>query len=109
MLPLSTSAQTNLFNENQEPKVQKPETVKIEVSADDADWSTQFILERSKYPKKKSHYIPFQTTGRYSAVRVLLREAKKLRPEGDGWKYRVIRKTYAKIEVTQLVKVEVLK
>lgn len=103
---LDLSTQPNLLKS---PAPIQGETVKIEVSADQAEWSETFDVEVSKYPNKKSKYRPVLIKARYLLAKKFSEEMKVKYPPENGWKHRVIKRTYAKIAVTTLVKTEILK
>lgn len=85
------------------------ETVKLEVSADQAKWHTRWELQVSKYPNAKSGYESIILTSRYTEARAELKKSMVQKSTANGWKYRLKKFTFAEISVTTLVKTEILK
>lgn len=114
--PISNKQQLNLStkepnakNISQTTQQISGETVKLEVSADQAKWSELYDVEVSWYPTKKSSYKRCHTGLRYVEARKRTQALQQLFPKDLGWKHRVIKKTFAEISVTTLVKTEIFK
>lgn len=114
--PISNKQQLNLSTKEPNAKTGSQttqqisgETVKLEVSADQAKWSELYDVEVSWYPTKKSHYKCCHTGLRYVEARKRTQALQQLFPKDLGWKHRVVKKTFAEIAVTTLVKTEILK
>lgn len=107
-LDLSTK-EPNANNISQTTQQISGETVKLEVSADQAKWSELYDVEVSRYPNKKSHYVKRVSRVRYVLARQVLKEVQSQYPTDHGWKHRIKKHTFAEISVTTLVKTEILK